>query len=107
MDETELRRNAERHSAAVVAGELDRVVSDLADEALEKVFTLAALLPRMLISADVVRIESNAFCGVADCRYRGRDGDEVTIRSMWVNRDGRALIVDMVPVSRLAAVWMN
>lgn len=98
MNEKELRGYATRHSAAIMAGEVDRIVDDLADRILGRLPTIVALLPRPLTRAQIIRIAPGPGGGVTDCRYSSPDGDKVTIRSVWKIYHGRARIIDIKAV---------
>jgi hypothetical protein len=92
MDESIVRRRAEAHAEAVVAGDLRRAASDLAETAREGASGVMAKLPRPLVGADVVSVDQTGEEAVARIRYFG-DGAETIVASRWADRGGRPMIV--------------
>ncbi len=94
MDESTVRRHAEEHGRAMVAGDLGRAASDLAPEAQAQARDVMRELPRSLTAADVVSVREEGEDSVVRIQYEG-EGRKVTLESRWADRDGRPMIVGL------------
>ena len=96
LDDAAVRPYADAHAAAVVAGDMQHVLSDMTPEAQAAAGPVAQALPRPTTSADVVSVEPDGEAAVVHIRYRGADS-EVTVRSVWQQVGERPLIVEAAP----------
>jgi hypothetical protein len=97
MDEAKACSHIEDHADAVVRGDMDAVVADFKPELRPQVPHIAQVLPRPVTSADVMSVEIGDDESVAMIRYSG-ETEEVTVRSLWREIDGRPLIIHAEPV---------
>jgi hypothetical protein len=92
VDEAEVRKRAEAHAAANVAGDLALAATDLTEEARANIGPVARRLPRPITSAEVTRVERAAEDRfVAEISYSGVDSSAI-VESVWTDRDGRPMI---------------
>jgi hypothetical protein len=94
VDEATVRRHAEEHGDAVVAGDLRRAGSDLDGDALAQAGDVMKQLPRTMKASSVESIEVSGEAATVRTRYSGEEGEGV-VESRWEDRDGRPKIVDM------------
>jgi hypothetical protein len=96
MDEATVRQHAEAHGDAVVRGDMDAVGADCTEQVRAQLPNVAKLFPRPTTAAEVVSVHMHDDHAHVEIRYSG-DDKELTIRSMWEERDGRPTIVDAAP----------
>ena len=95
MDESTVRRHAEAHGRAMVEGDVMRAGNDLSAEAQARARDVMRELPRELVDAQILTIESAGGDEyVSRIRYSG-EGREVTVEARWAEREGRPMIVDL------------
>lgn len=94
VDEGQVRKHAEAHGQAVVAGDLGRAASDLTDEAKQVAPKVMKQLPRPASAADVQSVSQEGDDYVALIQYSGED-HSATVESRWSERDGRPMITDL------------
>lgn len=92
MNETEARALVEAHGAAVVGGDTDHVVGDVAEPNLDAVFAAAADMPTDVEKANVESVSLEADVIVAVTRYAG-SGSELRLETKWESVEGRHRIV--------------
>lgn len=93
-----MERRAEEHGRAVVRGDMDAVVSDIAPELHPHVQEVAAVLPQPTTDARVLSVDVRDDYAICDIQY-ANDEQSVTLRSRWQERDGRPLIVEVAPAT--------
>lgn len=98
MNESELRAEAQRHGDAVVAGDMDTVMRDLAGHLHADLPALAGQLPQPVTAAEVLSVVAEPPGGVTTVTYSGADGQALTVRSTWALRGDRPVIVAVEPV---------
>jgi hypothetical protein len=98
MDDANMRQCAQDHAAAVERGDIAAVIADFVVEMRPNVPELAKGLPNPVQSAEVLSVDVGDSESVAQIRYSGTDGSEVTIRSHWREVDGRPQIFQGEPV---------
>ena len=94
MDSDDVRKHAEAHAQATVAGDLRTAAQDLTDEGRAQAGSVMKQMPSSLSGAEVDSVEVQGDQAVARIRYSGEGGD-VTVESTWAERDGRAKIVGL------------
>jgi hypothetical protein len=92
-----MEQTAEHHGHAVVRGDMDAVVADIAEELHPGVPQVAALLPQPTADAQVVSLDVQDDHAICEIRYSNEE-TSITLRSRWEERDGRPLIVEVGPV---------
>jgi hypothetical protein len=94
MEEEIVRRQAEAHAQAMVAGDLKAAGRDLTQDALPAAGAVMKEMPKSLTGSaiDSVRAEGNEY--VVLIRYSGEDSAAV-VESRWAEHDGRPKIVDL------------
>lgn len=94
MDETTVREHAERHGAAVVAGDLRTAGADLTPEAQAQAPEVMKNLPKELRSATVFRIAHDDDTYEAYISYEGAESETIVV-STWAERNGTPKIVSL------------
>ncbi|MGH2817186.1 MAG: hypothetical protein ACRDJS_01850 [Actinomycetota bacterium] len=94
MEEETVRRQAEAHAQATVAGDLKVAGSDLTQDALPAAGAVMKQMPKPLTGSaiDSVTAEGNEY--VVLIRYSGEDSATV-VESRWAEHEGRPRIVDL------------
>jgi hypothetical protein len=92
VDEDTIRRRAEEHAQAVVAGDLRRAGRDLSEEAARHAPAIMAALPRPLTGCEVVEVRAADDGYRAAIDYRG-EGASTTVVSRWRDVSGDPTIV--------------
>jgi hypothetical protein len=94
MEEETVRRLAETHARATVAGDLKAAGRDLTQDALPAAGAVMKQMPKSLAgsSIDSVRAEGEDY--VVLIRYSGEDSDAL-VESRWAEHEGRPRIVDL------------
>jgi hypothetical protein len=98
MDRADVEQRAEEHGQAIVRGDMDAVMADIAKELHPGVPQVAGLLPQPTTNADVVSVDVQDDHAICDIRY-SNDQQSITMRSRWEDRDGRPRIVEVGPVA--------
>jgi hypothetical protein len=98
VDDTNMKKCAQDHAAAVERGDMDAVTADFVAEMRPNVPQIAQALPNPVTSAEVLSVEVGDEESVAQIRYSGSDGSRVTIRSHWREVEGRPQIFQGEPV---------
>ena len=91
MDEAKVRKHAQAHGDAIAAGDFDRAMSDLTEDARAKVGPVAKALPRPVQRAEVVAAEPAGEEFIVRTRYVGAE-DEATVEARWAEEEGRPRI---------------
>jgi hypothetical protein len=98
MNEVPVRKHAEAHAKAVVDGDFDAVTADFIDDLKPSVPEIGKVLPRPVTDAEVLKVDVGEDQSTVEIRYAGNEGESVTIRSIWEDRDGRPMIVAGEPL---------
>ena len=96
MDQAQMERSTEAHGQAVVRGDMDAVVADIAEELHPHVPEVAGLLPQPTTEALVTSLDVQDDHAIAEIHY-SNDEAAVTLRSRWEERDGRPVIIEVAP----------
>lgn len=94
MDEGVVRRHAQEHGQAMVAGDLRRAASDLTESGRAGAGAVMAALPKKIDAAEVVALEPSGQTYIARIRYQG-EGRAVEVESVWQEHDGRPMITEL------------
>ncbi|MGW5515071.1 hypothetical protein [Nocardia africana] len=97
MSEAKLRETAEKHAAAVIAGDVESVLADLDPTLHEHVPAMVAAMPESLAKAELCSLGAHAAGGTTDTRYIGRTGS-VVVRATWELRGDRYVVTAAQPV---------
>jgi hypothetical protein len=96
VDESTVRRFAEDHGAAIVAGDIERAMADLTDEVRGYLASIAAAFPQPTTRSEVdVSIQPREDDSmVVLVRYAGEDTQSFTVRSVWKQIGDRPIVVE-------------
>ena len=94
MDEQDVRERAEALCAAVVAGDIDRVIEDFSPELRNNLGEVLALLPLPSDSATVERIERGGGSGYTVVLLLVGEREEVQVQTRWKERDGQTMLIE-------------
>lgn len=94
MDEAIVRRHAEAHGRATVAGDLKKAGGDLDKSAYVSAGEVMKQMPADLTGSEVTEVRSEGDEWVIGIRYSGA-ADAATVESRWADRDGTPKIVDL------------
>ena len=100
MDEQDVRERAEALCAAVVAGDIDRVIEDFSKELRQNLGEVLALLPLPSTEATVDSIERGGGSGYTVVLRLVGETEEVLIQTRWKDRDGRTTIIEASHLSK-------
>ncbi len=101
MDEAAVREHAQDLADALVAGDIDRVISDFSDELRRNLGEVIALLPLPATEATVESVELSGAGYNVVIRLVG-ETDEVQIQTRWKDRDGKPTVVETSHLSSTA-----
>jgi hypothetical protein len=99
MDEQTVRDHAQAVCAAIVAGDVGRVIEDLSKELKQNLGEVVSLLPLPASAATIESIEPGSSGFVVVLRLVG-DTEEVLVQTRWKDRDDRPTIVEASHLSR-------
>jgi hypothetical protein len=88
MDETAVREHAQQMCDALVAGDVDRAISDVSDELRRNLGEVVSLLPLPVIEATIESIDRGASAVIVVLRLVG-ESDEVQVQTRWKDRNGQ------------------
>ena len=91
MDESTVRDRAEAHGKAVAAGDMKTAGSDLTEEGMAGAGAVMSKMPKPVKGATVTDVSPSGDEVVVTIRYDG-EGDGLTVKSTWVEKDGRPMI---------------
>ena len=94
MDEATVRRHAQSHADATVAGDLKAAGGDLDKTAYAAAGEVMKQLPRELESGEVTAAREEGEEWIVSIRYSGGSSG-ATVESRWAEREGRPKIVDL------------
>ncbi len=94
MDEATVRRRAEEHGEATVAGDLKRAGADLDKSAYAAAGEVMKQMPEDLSSCEVAAVRREDPDWVAAITYSGAS-TATTVESRWTEREGTLKIVDL------------
>jgi hypothetical protein len=100
MEEQNVRERAEALCAALVAGDIDRVIEDFSKELRQNLGEVLALLPLPSTEATVDSIERGGGSGYTVVLRLVGETEEVLIQTRWKDRDGRTTIVEASHLSK-------
>ena len=92
MDEAMVRKYAEAHGEAIVKGDQQHLMSDIAPEALAALGPVAAAMPNPVKTASVESVDAAGEEAVVRIRYSG-DDKSTTVQSRWIQKGDRPIIV--------------
>jgi hypothetical protein len=92
MNEDDVRKHAEAHGEAMLAGDIRRAGDDLTDEAKAGAGPVMSALPRPITAAEVQSVSGTGDEYVVRICYSGAD-KEVVVQSRWGEHEGRPMIV--------------
>jgi hypothetical protein len=99
MDETAVREHAQQMCDALVAGDVDRAISDVSDELRRNLGEVVSLLPLPVTEATIESIDRGASAVIVVLRLVG-ESDEVQLQTRWKDRNGQPRIVEASHLSR-------
>ncbi len=102
MDEQDVRRHAQGHLDALVAGNVDQAIQDLSPQLRQNLGEIMAMLPLPLKEAELESVDMAGSGYTAVLRLVG-ETDEIRLESRWTDRDGEPTIVEMSHLTRAAA----
>lgn len=94
MDESDVRKQAEAHAEAIVAGDIPSAVGSLTDRAQAQGPGVMKSMPSPLAGAEVTSVESADDGFLVRIRYAG-ETDELLVESRWIELDGRPVADDL------------
>jgi hypothetical protein len=101
MDAEAVQSHARAFADAVVAGDIDRAITDLSKELRQNLGEVIALLPLPATEATVESVEHGGSSYTVVIRLVG-ESEDVEIQTRWKDRDGRPTIVEASHLSRTA-----
>jgi hypothetical protein len=101
MDAEAVRDHARAFADAIVAGDIDRAITDLSKELRQNLGEVIALLPLPATEATVESVEHGGSSYTVVIRLTG-ESEDVEIQTRWKDRDGRPTIVEASHLSRVA-----
>jgi hypothetical protein len=103
MTEDEVRERAGAICAALVAGDIGKVVEALSDELRRNPGEVVAMLPLPAVDATLARLEGTgggaAYVAVLDVTS---ETEHLELQTRWKDRDGEPRIVEVSHISRRA-----
>jgi len=99
MDAEAVQSHARAFADAVVAGDIDRAITDLSKELRQNLGEVIALLPLPATEATVESVEHGGSSYTVVIRLVG-ESEDVEIQTRWKDRDGRPTIVEASHLSR-------
>ena len=101
MDDAVVREHAQALCDALVAGDVDRAITDFSDELRRNLGEVLALLPLPASEATIQSLERSGPGVNVVVRLVG-ENDEVEIQTRWKDRDGAPKVVEASHLSRTA-----
>ena len=102
MDDQDVRRHAQSHLDALVAGDVDRAIQDLSPQLRQNLGEIMAMLPLPLREAEIESVDKAGSGYTAILRLIG-ETDETRLETRWKDRDGEPTIVEASHLSAAAA----
>jgi len=99
MDEEVVRQHAQRMCDALVAGDVDRAISDVSDELQRNLGEVIGLLPLPVTAADVEAVERTGSGFIAILHLVGESAED-RVQTRWKDRDGQPTVVEVSHLSR-------
>ncbi len=99
MDDAAVVERAEALCQALVAGDVDRAISDFSNELRRNLGEVIALLPLPASEASVESVERGGSGFVVVLRLVGPSAED-RIQTRWKDRDGQPRVVEVSHVSR-------
>jgi len=104
MNEQDVRRHAQGHLDALVAGDVERAIQDLSRELRSNLGEVMAVLPLPLATAEVESVEMTGGGYSAVLHLVGETSD-TRLETRWKERDGRPTIVEVSRVTEQPEVF--
>lgn len=98
MNEATLRPYLDTHLASLTTGDVDAIAQDFIAELRPHVPAVVASLPSPIVSAENISIEIAPEKAVVVNRLTTPDSTVVTMRSEWIDSEGRPRILNGAPV---------
>ncbi len=104
MEEQDVRDRAEALCAAVVAGDIDRVIEDFSQELRHNLGEVLALLPLPATAASIESIERGGGSGYTVVLRLVGETEEVQVQTRWKDRDDHVTLIEASHLSRTIPV---
>lgn len=98
MNEAILRPYLDAHLASLTAGDVEAISRDFIAELRPHVPAVVATLPAPIVSAENISIEIDSEKAVVVNRLTAPGNTVVTMRSEWIDSEGRPRILNGAPV---------
>ena len=99
MDEQAVRQHAQAMCDAIVAGDVDRAITDFSPELRRNLGEVIGLLPLPSREASIESITQGGSSHVVVLRLVG-ESEEVQVQTRWKDRDGKPTVVEASHLSR-------
>lgn len=93
MDEQAVRRHAQAHLDALVAGDIGKAAEHMSNELRSNLGPIVAMLPMPLTEASIESVEMTKTGYLTVLRLVG-EGGAISLETRWKDRDGRPTIVE-------------
>lgn len=103
MEEQDVRDRAEALCAALVAGDIERVIDDFSKELRQNLGEVLALLPLPATEATIEMIDRGGGSGYTVILRLVGETEVVQIQTRWKERDGRPTMIEVSHLSRTEA----
>ncbi len=101
MDEVLVREHAQAFADALVAGDVDRAITDFSKELRQNLGEVISLLPLPATSATIESIERSGSGDNVAIRVVGKS-EEILIQTRWKDRDDKPTIIELSHLTRTA-----
>ncbi|HEX7472946.1 MAG TPA: hypothetical protein VF323_07670 [Candidatus Limnocylindrales bacterium] len=102
MEEQDVRTRSEALCAALVAGDIERVIEELSQELRHNLGEVLALLPLPSSEVTVESIERGGGSGFTVVLRLVGETETVQLQTRWKERDGRPTIIEASHLSKTA-----
>ena len=100
MDEQAVREHAQAMCEAIVAGDVDRAITDFSPELRRNLGEVIGLLPLPSTEGSIESVVQGGKSYVVVLRLVG-ESDEVQVQTRWKDRDGKPTVVEASHLSRV------
>jgi hypothetical protein len=107
MEEPQVREHAEAFCAALVAGDVERVIEDFSKELRGNLGEVLVLFPLPATEGTIESIERGGSSGFTVVLRLVGETEEVMIQTRWKDRDDRPTIVEASHLSRVETAAQN
>lgn len=101
MDEVLVREHAQAFADALVAGDVDRAITDFSKELRQNLGEVISLLPLPATSATIESVERSGSGDNVAIRVVG-ESEEILIQTRWKDRDDKPTIIELSHLTRTA-----